>query len=193
MHNVACTLRLRENAAATLLIRVRPKHYALVFARSFPAMKASYVLAAILASVAATCHASSVRWFLSGVTFSDGATARGWFDEDADTGSIGRFVIYTSDGPSITGREYRDGESFAARVLLNADTVQTNRFQRPDTWQMRFTPVVELTNGGGTLDLDIAGSPNGNIECNNCGSFRGVTSGQLVGVTDLLFGSGFDD
>ena len=156
-------------------------------------MKKVRLLAAVMFAAASfACHAANVRWYLDGITFDDGGTAHGWFDEDPGAGTFGRFVIYTTDGTSIAGHDYVDGQASASRYVAIGNSVPTEAFARSGPWQLRFRPTADLTAAGGPTALDLSDT-NNNVECNNCSAFRVITAGQLIGVTDLLFGGGFDD
>ena len=88
--------------------------------------------------------------------------------------------VYT---PSTASAGRTDPPSFPA---------YENQFNNlSDGYGLRITPTTELDSTGGVRDLDLTLN-SANIECNNCGSYRNITAGQLVGITDDIFGDGFD-
>lgn len=136
--------------------------------------------------VAGGAQAMPVTWTLQNVTFDDGGTASGWFVYDADTpqAAVTEFSISVAGGdtqvfppitydPSNTSAGVSDGGAggFGAVFSLNGE---------PPNRQIRIPAVSELTNAGGTLAVNIAGS--GAAECYNCGPARLYTGGNLVGT-----------
>lgn len=154
---------------------------------------AKWMVLGLLLCVSAV-EAATVRWYLRGVTFEDGATASGYFEIDTATGDIGRFAIFTTDGPSIPGHRYHytSGPAQSYDANFYPPTVLTHSFERfTDTWRIRVTPIIELDALGGTRELDLAyGS--GNVECDNCVNYRVIATGYLEGVTDILFADDFE-
>ena len=67
------------------------------------------VVAALCAAMLGTAHAST--WYLSGITFEDGATATGWFDRDDTTGLVGAYSLATTAGPTFSAFTYVPGNS----------------------------------------------------------------------------------
>ncbi len=157
-------------------------------------MKAAFkslIVAASLVFVPHITSAGTIRWELSGVTFDDGGAATGWFDTDSETLVIGRWSIFTSAGTGVVGAHvYTPSNGIARRANPFVGSVQEYEFVT-SPWQLRMTPNVELDASGGAHDLNISANSD-NVECNNCGSARPISAGQLIGITDEVFGDGFD-
>jgi hypothetical protein len=153
----------------------------------------TFLVAASIGLFPSLVSAATVRWELSGVQFVDGGTASGWFEFDADADEIGRYAIFTTAGTSAVGAHvYTLTTGYAGRGNpVEAPAEQNTFFNTADRYDLRLTPTVELDNAGGVRDLDIA-AHNDNLECDNCGTYRFISAGQLLGVTDDIFGDGFD-
>lgn len=148
-----------------------------------------------LATFASTAGAATVRWILQDVTFTDGTQATGYFDFNVDNETFGHFHIDTVDGPVTPGHSYTSNTAIASHFVAgsNPTGVATMQFTLAGTsWQLRLTPTQDLDNNGGNKDLDISWN-NGNVECNNCGTFREISTGHLKGITDIVFADSFDD
>lgn len=145
------------------------------------------------ALVSDSALASTVRWVLSGVTFSDGGTASGWFDIDPGDGVIGRYALFTTAGTGTVGAHaYTPSTGSDVRGSSSGASADVMFFNNAaDGFQLRMSPSTELDGSGGTHDLDTA-EPNFNIECADCSPYRYISAGQLIGITDNLFGDGFD-
>lgn len=159
------------------------------------ALSCRIVVLFFLATFASTADAATVRWILQDVTFTDGTVAHGYFELDATTDTFGRFHIDTVDGPVTPGHSYTHNTGNTSRFVFggNPSGVKTNIFRLTDTsWELRMTPAVELDDSGGHVDLDLSVN-SGNVECTNCGSFRDIASGYLLGITDTIFADNFDD
>lgn len=143
----------------------------------------------------AVASAGTVRWVLHDVVFTDGTQATGYFEYDAAAHTFGRFHLDTIDGPITPGHSYTSNSATVSRAVFNNNPsgVNTNKFALTGTsWRLRLTPVVELDDSGGQHDLNVSFG-DGNVECNNCGSYREISSGYLLGITDTIFANGFDD
>ena len=147
---------------------------------------------AVLATVAAvlsysTPAFSAVKtWTLIGVTFDDGGTATGTFDFDADTQDTTNISI------SVSGGGTGVFPPFTYTRLLNLHNIgnpaNTYRVGRPGQLLLdrclRFTPIADLTNAGGTVALDLATADGGSggVECYNCNPFRLIDGGSLTAL-----------
>jgi hypothetical protein len=147
----------------------------------------SLLAAAVLCVGAA--QATPVTWTLQGVTFSDGATASGWFSYDADTHVSSAFNLSTSSGTELDAFSYNAANShFFDNAYLPASV---SWFSNSGTPYLSLLALAPLTNAGGTLDLSGA-----SYECTNCMNFRTVTGGTITSVPEpatyslLLAGAG---
>lgn len=134
------------------------------------------VVAAMCTAMVGTAAADT--WYLSGVTFNDGATASGSFEYDASTFSVSAFNLTTTAGV-LSAFTYDASNSYfaSANVWLANNLVWVspvgNRY-------IALTFTSALTNGGGTVELRTgAYSASGSWECNNCAIIRTVTDGLV--------------
>lgn len=165
-------------------------------------MRWGYVVRSIAGLVAfhfsATARAADIAWLLDGVTFTDGGTASGYFVYHADTGAVADFALSTSGGntSNFVPYTYSPDDANASRPTIDGNSIKTIEFTStddsigapPSYRQLRITPVADLTDTGGTVAIEIAGSLS--VECYNCGRFRDIASGNLV--SDTLFVDGFE-
>ena len=143
------------------------------------------LLFAVLAALSTGIPASAgIVWNLN-ASFTDGGTASGSFLWDALTDTIGAYSISVSGGntTAFPPVAYTNADSSFSWSLFIGDTHNTFLFQlNGSSRQLRFTPVADLTNAGGTVavDLNTAGGGSGSIECFNCGTYRLMSGGSLT-------------
>jgi hypothetical protein len=128
-------------------------------------------------------NAFPVTWTLSGVTFSDGGTATGSFVFDVDTNTISTWSVSVAGGNTVTFPPVTyDMATSSASYAYNAPTDVGALFNlnAPSIRALRLPAVSPLSDAGGTLAVNIAGS--GAAECYNCGPFRTYTAGNLIGT-----------
>ena len=133
-------------------------------------------------------------WTLDEVTFSDGATASGSFVFDAGTHLASDWNITTTAGPGFSVTTYTPSNSTFSYFNFG-NPVNTLQFQSntevggtgSNYRQLRITPLAELTNAGGAVDIDLAtaGGGSGATECFNCSPFREITSGSLLALAPV--------
>ncbi len=158
--------------------------------------KALFLLASALV-MAQAGFASSVNWNLSNVAFSDAATASGTFTFDADSQTLSNWNISVTSGalPAFT---YTPADSTAGSYFQVSGYQNELLFMvNGSTRQLRMTPLTALTDGGGTVNVNLNtfGNGSGSVECNNCAPYREIVSGVLTtspepGSVSLL-GMGF--
>jgi hypothetical protein len=149
-------------------------------------------------AIAPVSFASTVTWNLNNVTFSDGATASGSFNFDADTNTLTTWNISVTSGV-LSAFTYSPTDSTAGSYFQVAGYQDELLFMvNGSTRQLRLTPVYALTDSGGTdpIDLNTFGNGSGSVECNNCAPYREVVSGSLATATPepgsvALLGLGF--
>jgi hypothetical protein len=134
-------------------------------------------------------QATPVTWTLQGVTFSDGATASGWFTYDADAHASTAFNLSTTNGPDLGAYTYDTATShfFDNRYLPSS----VSWIGKTGTPYLSLLTVTPITNAGGTLTLS-----GNSYECDDCMNFRMVASGMISSVPEptgyslLLAGAG---
>ena len=138
------------------------------------------VVALLFYSTVASAAPGASTWTLTGVTFSDGGTATGTFDFDANTQAVSNVSISVSGGnvgvfPPAAYTSLGEFSFFG--------NPQKTFFFASGIRQLRLTPATALTNAGGTvqLNLNTAFGGSGGTECFNCAPFRLFTAGSLVG------------
>ncbi len=139
------------------------------------------VTAALIIAHAST--AGPVTWNLSGVTFSDGATASGSMTWDADAQVLsswnisvtnGNLSAYTYTPSDSTGGDYYQGVSgFQSTFIIS---------ENGSTRELLMTPVAALSDAGGTvaINLNTWGGGSGSVECFNCAPWRIIESGSFT-------------
>lgn len=65
-------------------------------------------------------------------------------------------------------------------TIFPVDTFFFQTLSGPPFRQLRLTPVMALSNAGGTVALNVGVTPN--EECFNCSPFRSITSGSLRAI-----------
>ena len=120
------------------------------------ASRALFALVVLTFSTAAS--AEPVRWYLQGVTFSDGGRAVGSFVFDSDTGTYTEIDIATTIGTELPGADYGDpnpdSPSDSTGLLSVADDTANPLTGQP-LLALGFTQA--LGNAGGTITIDPAG------------------------------------
>ncbi|MFL6446925.1 MAG: PEP-CTERM sorting domain-containing protein [Bryobacteraceae bacterium] len=126
--------------------------------------------------------ASTVTWNLSNVKFSDAATASGSFDWNVDTNTLSNWNISVGAGV-LSAFTYTPSNSSAGSYFQVAGYENELLFMMNGTTrQLRMTPLVALTNAGGTvpINLNTFGNGSGSVECFNCAPYREIVSGTLM-------------
>ena len=166
-------------------------------AHRLPALRAA-VLAAGLAACG-TAGAAPVVWSLSSVTFTDGASASGFFVYDADSHTVGDYSIGVTDGSGATAGltafyyfpSPGPNSSGSASVALpgNAASAMTLRFSYGVGSQslqrdLRLSTDFALDAGGGSVVLVTDGSylSSGEHVNDSAGTSRAIVGGSLTGV-----------
>jgi len=122
---------------------------------------------------AGSIQATPITWTLNNVLFEDGASASGSFDYDADTNTYDNYSISVQAGSGFPDYTYDGGDAFVG--IHSATQVD---FVRNDVVSyIRLSFVSPLTNAGGVAG--IASGSNQSFECNNCGVFRYIVSGNV--------------
>jgi hypothetical protein len=143
-------------------------------------MKTTYLaamaLGAALLGASLPAAAIPITYNLSNVAFSDGTLATGWIEFDADTKKSNAYDISTTPGilSAFNWSKLNSGLYYGGGAGPNNFTIITTSGNRV----FNFSFLSPLTNAGGVNLLNIAST----YECNNCGTFRRVTSGSLTAV-----------
>jgi len=149
------------------------------------ASRALFALVVLTFSTAAS--AEPVRWYLQGVTFSDGGRAVGSFVFDSDTGTYTEIDIATTIGTELPGADYGDpnpdSPSDSTGLLSVADDTANPLTGQP-LLALGFTQA--LGNAGGTITIDPAGlsfegkcGQSGMQECGLVVVARDITAGVV--------------
>lgn len=132
-------------------------------------------------AIAQISFASTVTWNLNNVAFSDGATASGSFDFNADTNTLSNWDISVTSG-ALSAFTYIPADSTAGSYFQETGYQDELLFMvNGSTRQLRLTPLTALTDAGGTVDINLNtfGGGSGSVECFNCGPYRLVVSGSF--------------
>lgn len=132
-----------------------------------------------------------VRWFFDGATFSDGGMVTGYVDQSPGDTSIVKIAISVAGGNTATypPMTYTGANStttiftaaYANQSIHSIDEIGTIR-------TLRYTGQAPLHQDGGRVAIDLANAQ----ECFNCAPFREFVTGTLRGVTDEVWGDGFE-
>lgn len=140
-------------------------------------------VALLVLTLACLSNASAfpVTWTLSGVTFTDGGTASGYFVYDADTNTFSEGSISVAGGNTATFAPVTYGGPWN-QLTVNAQ----NGFYswRPGFGIYLWIDTAGLSDSGGTVALSTQ-----SYECTNCGSIRYVSAGNVVGTPTPNFTS----
>ena len=141
----------------------------------------------VLALNAAPLFCAPVTWTLTNAAFNDGGTATGYFVYDPDASAITDWNIVSSAGSALSAFTYTPATSRAANSPSGGCPAPCISFgsnqQFPDgafseTRYLNLTLVAPLTDGGGTVGLNL----NSSDECLNCSPYRVFTQGSVVGA-----------
>ena len=132
-----------------------------------------------------------VRWFFDDVTFDDGGKASGYVDQSPDDTSILKWAVTVSGGneadfPSLT---YNANTAGYTAILPFFSTQLAHEIDLDNSLRrFRYVGQAPLHKDGGRVAADTEYS----VECFNCGPYRLFVSGTFRGVTDEVWGDGFD-
>lgn len=148
-----------------------------------------------LSMSAGSASAANLNWTLNNVAFSDGGTATGSFNYDADTSTYGAFSINVQGGSILTPFTYDNSTSFIDSGIFTDNDVRFTKNDYSRFFELEF--FDSLTNAGGTVPLvrlfksDSGGL--GSFECKSdtCTSFRdltGTVTARPIPVPGAVFG-----
>ena len=156
---------------------------------------------------AASAQAATVTWTLSGVTFSDGATASGSFNYDANNNVYSDFSVSTTAAPSAPGGEEVKKEPWGTATscasYFSASSASQLQCQDNSTvFSLTLLFLSDLTNAGGSILLQPGTGRLGSMEKRGLPTedevpSRGIINGSVTGAAVVpvpaavwLFGSG---
>lgn len=118
------------------------------------ALAVAFSAALLFASSAVS--AAILTWTLQNVSFSDGGTASGSFDYDADTNTYSDFSISVSGGGALfPSFVYDNGTSHTRPPLTATDlSISSNVVIPNDTRELFLQFAQPLTNAGGSIVLE---------------------------------------
>lgn len=123
--------------------------------------------------------ASTINWTLSGVAFDDSGTASGWFTTDSTSGDVVTYDVTTTPGTTLGGAVYDSSvaNNYSSNGVYSSHSFILTNFNT-NTY-VNFEWVSALTNPG-TVQLIAWDGNNGSYECNECGTVRGIISGEAI-------------
>ncbi len=148
------------------------------------------LLAVVVLIFSSAVSADPVRWYLQGVTLSDGGRVIGSFDFDADTDTYTEIDIATTIGTELTGADYGDPNPDSASDSTGLISVPDDTAD-PLTGQplLALEFAQPLGNTGGTITINTAGlsfegkcSQSGLQECGLVVVARDITAGLVTTV-----------
>jgi len=146
--------------------------------------RVTFALAALFMTSGA--QASLVQWELKDVVFDDGGVATGSFSYDRDTNTFSSLSITTTVGNTLPGAFY---EFLIPEIPSDSNSLFVSPIANPvaGTTIFAINLVSQMTNAGGTIDLQPAPSPfafEGSCQADFCSQYttplRGVISGMIV-------------
>lgn len=113
------------------------------------------VVASLCVAMVGAAQAATSTWYLSGITFEDGASATGWFDFDDLTG-VGNYSLSTTAGPAFSAFTYVPGNSFLWRPLP-LDPGNMGWLSNDSTRYLTLTFTAPLSGAGGDVTIRRGG------------------------------------
>ncbi|UXI70278.1 hypothetical protein [Tahibacter amnicola] len=151
------------------------------------AHRAARLVCLVLLSWCAFASASPVRWNVSNASFDDSGSISGYFIYDVDTNHFSEWAVSVANGhigdfPPIT---FGPANSVASTTNLG-NPQPTLVFQLQGSQRvLRMTPNAALTNGGGSVAINITTQGlTGSVETysGSGGPSRGIVSGRFDGT-----------
>lgn len=146
------------------------------------------LLAVLLAGSFSGLGAAPILWTVQNAVFSDGGTLTGSFTYDAALSQFGSYRLEVAGGgvnlfPPFVYQNGVAPNTGTRLSVANSLVFETSLFQIQSvfaTRELRLYPVGgPLPLNGGTVNLITGVS---SVECFNCGLFRVLASGSLVGT-----------
>lgn len=139
------------------------------------------VVASMCAAMLGTSHATT--WYLSDITFNDGATVTGWFDYDDFTGLLDSYNLSTTASATFSAFTYVPGNSF---IWMPLPGIIGNMGWRSDdsTHYLTLTTSGSLAGASGNVGIRRGGyAVNGSWEYSDSHGLRVVD--YLTGVPTI--------
>ena len=143
----------------------------------------SLALLALVVGGASQCSAAAITWTINGI-FTDGGTVTGTFVFDPDLGPIQPITVFNftvSGGNTAVFMPYNFtpsnsyGASFASAYPSLFEFSTNSAYTSGEPYSLNIVPVSQLTNAGGSINLNTAASDN----CFNCNPSRLFASGTV--------------
>ncbi len=157
-----------------------------------------FALVLVLLTISSAGFASPVRWYLQGVTMSDGARAVGSFVFDADTSQYSEVDVATTIGSEATGATFSDPNPDSPGNVNGLLFVMDGSLE-PLTGQPVFTIEYStpLSNAGGTVEVNtegfsfegqcLMGQGDDTRECGSIGVARTFLAGTITSIKPGAF------
>jgi len=134
-----------------------------------------------------------VRWFFD-LALAEGGTVNGYADHSPDDATVLKWAVTVKGGdenafPPLTylpANSDPDFTTFGPGRYLHLLVAKTPL--PDDARELRYTGQARMGADGGRMALDTINS----LECYNCGVYRLFSGGTLRGVTDEVWGDGFE-
>src|ERR1035438_7140925 len=143
----------------------------------------SLALLALVVGGSSQCSAAAITWTING-TFTDGGTVTGTFVFDPDLGPIQTITVFNftvSGGNTAVFFPYNftpsnsHGTSFASAYPSLFEFSTNSAYTSGEPYTLNIIPVSQLTNAGGSINLNTAASNN----CFGCNPYRLFASGTV--------------
>ena len=139
-------------------------------------------LCTLSAAVTRPAMAQNLTYTLSGVTFSDGCVATGYFIFNPATQSFGSFSISTTDGQtdSVLGGTYAAPETSPFKSGLGGVAAGNGYFEFDNSVALRFLGLATSAEASSPGSIPLALAPIGFVSSQeDAGSVRTITAGFL--------------
>lgn len=137
-------------------------------------MRALVFVSILVASAA--CASADTTWNLVGVTFSDNATATGFFTMNSGFNALTNWDI-TVSGSNIAGADFH--YTFGDSTAYDISPTKVGLASSPFAEYMVFLLPVGMTNAGGTLGLTAGDS----VDCEPGGACGGLVGGAVTAAS----------
>ena len=132
-----------------------------------------------------------VRWFFDNASFADSASITGYIDTNPADSSILKAAVSVDGGNTASFPPLIYTLANSAEFIYDSAGVDQRMHQldlAASIRLIRFAGQAPLFQDGGRVAIDLGNS----AECLNCAPFRDFAKGSLRGVTDEIWGDGFE-
>jgi hypothetical protein len=133
-----------------------------------------------------------IRWFFD-LALVDGGAVSGYADHSPDDASVLKWALTVKGGdqdvfPPLTYLPANSDPDFSTLGPGRYLHLLVEKTPPADPRALRYTGLARMGADGGRMEIDTVNS----LECYSCGVYRLFSGGTLRGVTDEIWGDGFE-